>query len=91
MMILVLAAHSLDRRVHSYFGSPKESSHITKAKGHIDMSDAIMIEGNQQMPGVPREKNPWVFTIETKGGRTYYLSAADQAVGVSVVVGGRGI
>ena len=39
------------------------------------MEDAVRIEASQEWTGPQKSKNPYVFTIETKSGRTFYLSA----------------
>ena len=54
----------LDVNVHSSF-----------IQGSIDMEDAVKVESSQEWPNSDRSKHTWVFTIETKSGRVYYLSA----------------
>ena len=39
------------------------------------MEDAVRIEANQEWTGPQKSKHPFVFTIELKSGRVYYLAA----------------
>lgn len=59
----------------SYYASANTKQ---EPKGTIDMEEAISVDASQKWPGPQSERHPFVFTIETKSGRIYYLSAASK-------------
>ena len=49
------------------------------------MEEAIKIEANQQWAGQDKAKHPFVFTIETKSGRVYFIAAPSKEMMITWV------
>ena len=64
---------------------PRLPAHPIVLQGSIDMEEAVKIEANQDWTGPQKAKHPFVFTIETKSGRVYYLSASNKDVMIAWV------
>ena len=58
---------------------------LLRLQGSIDMEEAIKIEANQQWAGQDKAKHPFVFTIETKSGRVYFIAAPSKEMMITWV------